>query len=745
MGRKPNALIIQYFERGVKLQDSSNRYQHTCKACGEKFPKGRIDSLTTHLVKRCPALSIQDRQNALLQLNDLPNINIAPDKSHVKKSSTSSTVALSVVNNNWTALETLAEVSRQFDMSEKHDVRSLSENRIGESREISRPTNALRLELHEQYTLDNPPISHDQRGHRGKKASNQKISRSRCNNSQSVLYTNAPGHPSSESSSAGVNMSAIGEAAPTTGRFMPSMVDPQLLGNDLKAQPNICPEDLPNVHYNISIPKTAEQALDETGPSFIPFMSHSSTADQQLKWPVDEFSRANSCFNSQNFEYALESTDINGSLTNKHLVSNLSSMTTEFSAEYGNGQKANKPKVRGRFSSSRRKEVQEVRKKGACIRCRMLKKPCSEGTPCNTCKNVESARLWKTPCIRTRVADELEMYSSGLHAVLAHQQINNAKAQFNFQPSMQRIEASHHPETAIFATFNSLEGRSVTPDGNIDPCLHEHMENNILRILDFENDDLANKLETYAKRISSTFYEREPSKFMHITLNLAQELAIAKQDFLLSRTLELWSVVHILVDHEISWRLSGKMMVDAQNFQVFTVDQSCPNSVYGIICSQLSAAAEIKASSICKIVLNELERRLFQRSAAETFETFLAVLITLNCFEKSTWLFKSWEHESFKYRWPLEKTPGSIYSQGDKLADLLLMLLRMRNVPPKTYTRPEDGILASDVTPIAREYYKKLNLSYVHVLSKQAEFTYEPTNSRCYELRYCSRLLLPVT
>lgn len=32
MGRRPNALILQYFERGPKLQDQSNRYPHTCKA-----------------------------------------------------------------------------------------------------------------------------------------------------------------------------------------------------------------------------------------------------------------------------------------------------------------------------------------------------------------------------------------------------------------------------------------------------------------------------------------------------------------------------------------------------------------------------------------------------------------------------------------------------------------------------------------------------------------------------------------
>lgn len=46
-----------------------------------------------------------------------------------------------------------------------------------------------------------------------------------------------------------------------------------------------------------------------------------------------------------------------------------------FVNEFGNSTKPTKPKVRGRFSAARRREVQEVRKRGACIRCRMLKKP----------------------------------------------------------------------------------------------------------------------------------------------------------------------------------------------------------------------------------------------------------------------------------------------------------------------------------------------------------------------------------
>lgn len=52
---------------------------------------------------------------------------------------------------------------------------------------------------------------------------------------------------------------------------------------------------------------------------------------------------------------------------------------SQFMSDFNISQNAsaakNKVRGRGRFSASRRKEVQEVRKQGACVRCRMLKKP----------------------------------------------------------------------------------------------------------------------------------------------------------------------------------------------------------------------------------------------------------------------------------------------------------------------------------------------------------------------------------
>lgn len=71
MGRKPNPIILEYFTRGAKLEDSSNRYQHTCKLCGEEFPKGRIDSLVAHLTKKCTSISLPERTKIVLRLHDL--------------------------------------------------------------------------------------------------------------------------------------------------------------------------------------------------------------------------------------------------------------------------------------------------------------------------------------------------------------------------------------------------------------------------------------------------------------------------------------------------------------------------------------------------------------------------------------------------------------------------------------------------------------------------------------------------
>ena len=59
---------------------------------------------------------------------------------------------------------------------------------------------------------------------------------------------------------------------------------------------------------------------------------------------------------------------------------------------------------KGPLREDQRKQASEIRKLGACIRCRFLKKTCDPGNPCNGCQP-SHARLWMVPCTRIDIKD----------------------------------------------------------------------------------------------------------------------------------------------------------------------------------------------------------------------------------------------------------------------------------------------------------------------------------------------------
>lgn len=94
-------------------------------------------------------------------------------------------------------------------------------------------------------------------------------------------------------------------------------------------------------------------------------------------WPVQQLSSSEQLlFDSlQEHDPTLTSATQRAVSFPRPIAMNPNSQAKGFVNDFGNATKPAKPKVRGRFSAARRKEVQEVRKRGACIRCRMLKKP----------------------------------------------------------------------------------------------------------------------------------------------------------------------------------------------------------------------------------------------------------------------------------------------------------------------------------------------------------------------------------
>jgi DNA anti-recombination protein RmuC len=117
MGRKSNTVITKHFTRGKKLQDLSNRYQYTCKRCGEHFPKGRIESLYNHVVNKCTALSINQKHGINLQLQQISDAARATAAArNQRKVETSQKIGLSLPQpqkQDCARLNALAEVSHQ--------------------------------------------------------------------------------------------------------------------------------------------------------------------------------------------------------------------------------------------------------------------------------------------------------------------------------------------------------------------------------------------------------------------------------------------------------------------------------------------------------------------------------------------------------------------------------------------------------------------------------------------------------
>ncbi|KAI9819903.1 MAG: hypothetical protein M1827_006473 [Pycnora praestabilis] len=748
MGRKPNQLILEFFERGQKLEDASNRYQHTCKACGEKFPKGRIDSLTTHLVKKCPAIALRDRQRALLQLHELPDFTDSEAGSFIEGGrelpERGRTLDLPYANNrNWTALETLAEVSRHFDMSEK---RSPGPRDTAEDDTASNIGTEGRFESDYHWNQDTPTGSFGI-GDRP----------------DDLLIDPALASPLPPIQILGQISDSPSSSPHLPGLSLPSSSS----GIALHPSPLSLTDNSAN---DASVPitsnsRTLEPDLGVPNASISDKFFHPQGPRSTSTWPMLQRSPPSepAFFDGSRDQGAKFESTARAATFPRAIAMNPNTPQREFSAEFSNSPKPSRPKVRGRFSASRRKEVQEVRKRGACIRCRMLKKPCSGASPCSTCISVESARLWKQPCIRTRIADELELYSAGLYGVLAFHDINQAKNRVHFQSFQGRIEVTHYLDSCTFITFSALEGRKPGRDiGRArDYDLGDSLQDEDLRLLDYEVDDLPAKLEQYMKKMAPTFHEREPSNFMKPTLKLAAELSVQKKDMLLTRVLELWTATHILVDLEMRWKtFSNPTLPPSTSLAAFPsshspsafnmdenrtpIDDTTDPESYALLCSQLRSAAEKRAAHLSKSVMNDLERRLLQRQSSGWFETFLVAIVLLNCVERTSWLFRTWEDEQYFTKWPLDRRPPYYFLQGERFADMVHMLLKMRGLPPKTQARPEDGLLltAEGTDEVAAIYFNTINISIQHLEERQnAEF--DPEESRSLELKYCSKLLLP--
>ncbi|KAK4103569.1 hypothetical protein N658DRAFT_421490 [Parathielavia hyrcaniae] len=733
MGRRPNPLILQYFERGPKLQDQSNRYPHTCKACGEHFPRGRLDSLTSHLTKKCPAISEAERVNALLALSGMSDASQrfqptqqsqAQVQAHIQANGSS--VDIPMLQRDWTALGVLAEVSRQIDLNEKNDDRGLPNGAPPPAPVPSASQLSERFDLQEQYTAENPPLDHDNGTAHPTNTEPHPDGADRAPTAEERLQEILRAEDA-RSDSANITM-----AAAATARLNPAYLDPEILGEEAAAAADAATATANAAAVAVATPTNSLPSADMSGteePARAPSAPAMPTSPAPPPW--GEITYATDSFPAT----VINNTPIHTTTT--PLGKGVFRLDTG-----PNGAKSRHS--RARFNATRRKEVQEVRKIGACIRCRVLRKTCSQGSPCDTCRKVLSPRVWRSGCVRTKFSEQLDLYSAGVQIVLAQARVNSIKQAVPLGSHGVVVEACHFPDCAPRLQLQVLQ-RSPDRDAggkSVDPTVVDDRPSTYpIVMLDNDNQDVPTKVETYMREILLDMIKREPSHFMQVTLQTAADVARQTNDELLKKALELWGLVEIL-DRERQWTISAKAWADEAPAR--SIKEDTDGELFNTICLQLAAAAERKAAATSKALLTGMQRVLQDSKVKIDFNMYFAVIILLNCVEKSSWAFKAWEQENLRHLWPLEKEPVSFAQQGYVIANLLHMLLGIRKALPRTTRRDVDGkLVTEDESPAVREYFEAINLDFAQVKAKQERPAFSPTDSRSFELLFCSTLLLP--
>lgn len=366
-----------------------------------------------------------------------------------------------------------------------------------------------------------------------------------------------------------------------------------------------------------------------------------------------------------------------------------------------------------------------------------------------------------------------------------------------------RIEATLFPDIKTYATFPA----SMTPP----------TAPSLIFMLNYRRDPdtMAAVLERYLHMVIMHCISREPSSFMRSTLELATELSVDHNDSLLGKLINLWAATNILISNEPIWSVfyepnhspvmeavdhteegasspSDKDSSDRKAFPPDTRD-------YAIIYAQLQHATERYCQKQAKFVMNELERRLLQRQQSSSFLTFLAAVILLNCVERMTGLYRSFDpakpppnedlhtqlttandsnEEGSPHQpvaspsetpdrpvdWLLEDPPSRFWPQGASFSNLLHLLLRMRGLPPatlvrhdgtisvvpsshnKAYSSETQGPAAQPQLKLAITWFERTGVSAFDLLrAKDRPLLELGPDPRAWDLRFVAPLLLPQT
>ncbi|KAK5660379.1 hypothetical protein OQA88_12920 [Cercophora sp. LCS_1] len=640
----------------------------------------------------------------------------------------------------WTALGVLAEVSRQINQHEKSDdIQPASSSLLAHVN--SSPSAALavdRLEAHHQLVVEGPDnhVFSDVKDHDPEKTEDERIGELLQADNSSI--DNANTEPTN-----------LTVAAAATARMHPGLLDPQLLGADAAAAAEAATATVAATDAAAAAAAAAAAVAAVEAPADVV----ASAVNSLPQSPIDQSQFIPTTIPTPlptgasqpwgEITYTTESYQASP-VAEATMIQNAGSMVRGgFHLGRLEANSAKSRHSRQRFTPERREQVKDVRKIGACIRCRILRKTCSKGEPCDTCRRVLSPRIWRSGCIRTKFNEQLDLYSASVQIVLAQSRINSMKQNMTLSNSPCIVELSHFDGQEARMQVTALQQEtSIQDEIKSDADLSGNsVAQHSIAMLDSEGQDLPARIENYMRANLQELIAREPSHFSKVTLQTAYDIATAHNDELLRKALELWGYVEML-DREQQWVIGVIVDKDTQTISHY-IKEDTDKDTFTTICLQLGAAIERKTATTSKALLAGMQRVLQDSKVKIDFNMYLTTILLLHCVEKTTWGFKAWEQENLKPSWPLSKEPGSFAGQGAVIANLLRMLLEIRKAQPRLKCSETDGkLVTEEEDPVIKGYFEAIDLDYAYVKDKQENTEFSPTDTRSLELLFCSTLLL---
>ena len=698
--------MAEFFQRGAKIGDQSNRYEQTCKRCGEHFSRGRTEALVPHLTKRCPSITKIERAKIVFRLHDLavPDLHPYIDPTFNPETGQAGGANLQQDSNQPTANTTF------FENREQHfdglNVLAEASRRVGRNaRGITGYTHSDHAGSEAAEPQDDVPLDPQLEADSFTHHFLQEDSTAAQDNGMLPSTASFAFQPVLTETNAGFPTTTAGYLPPIYSYMENLPLPPQSGLHYISTGPSDLSTIAATANATLASDDTADTDMhmpnEVSSGSLENFEDHGfpPQARPHLPWPTmgptsphDEHNVPSQPIHASDQPFTASQAMQAQQL--RPLAINPSLRPGQLSEDAGALPQAPKPRVRGRFEPERRKEVRELRKLGACMRCRMLKKTCSPETPCQTCVAVESPRLWKLTCVRTKLDEEFPLYFTMPFQVLAHQSLEPLKKRATFQPFAGRLEAYHFPDEKIL--FKGRQIKISAPPITADDPDQVFAAGEVIIVADLETENVVPKADRYLQATYTKVIDQELSHTMQPTLQIAQiiqerqqrSVSDEKRDGLIPEIIELWVATSMITDTRL--RASFTTDTGLEDGRV-SVDEAKDGAVYRVLTLQLRAAIEKRAGIVCRSVLHHFEQRVLSRNKSNNFETFLVAFILLNCAERMYWLYRRWTAPNSDY--PLDGEATRYAKMAESFAQTIQMLLSIRQLEPKIMVDSTTGFI----------------------------------------------------